>query len=341
MNNNPRDINSADFEKCLTSEDKIRFLLKYAVLAPSTHNTQPWLFKIEKTVCSIYINQKYRLPEADPHGRDIFISIGCCVENLVLAAKYFGFFDKIDFITNGNDAVAKIYFKEGGSQDKKYEPLVLTIPRRINARGIFKNESISQSLIDSVTDNLDDEYIDILQVNFVKEKMGILKIADLTAEGLKTAYRRKSFRKEMYKWMNNSLTKKKEGIPGYALKMPFLASFILPTTVRFFNIGKLLAKLNYKSVSSVPLITIISSRDNTPIVWLKTGRLIERLMLDFNSKGLNTSIFSASIEMGDLYKDVQKVINTNQIPQFLFVVGKVDSIHKPTPRHDLVDKIIK
>lgn len=27
-------------------EEKLRFLLNYAVLAPSGHNTQPWLFRL-------------------------------------------------------------------------------------------------------------------------------------------------------------------------------------------------------------------------------------------------------------------------------------------------------
>jgi nitroreductase len=27
--------------------EKLKFLLQYAVLAPSSHNTQPWLFRIQ------------------------------------------------------------------------------------------------------------------------------------------------------------------------------------------------------------------------------------------------------------------------------------------------------
>ena len=34
------------FPKEGTRNEQLKFLLNYAILAPSSHNTQPWLFKI-------------------------------------------------------------------------------------------------------------------------------------------------------------------------------------------------------------------------------------------------------------------------------------------------------
>jgi nitroreductase len=36
-----------DFPIAGTPAEQLRFLLHYAVLAPSGHNSQPWLFKID------------------------------------------------------------------------------------------------------------------------------------------------------------------------------------------------------------------------------------------------------------------------------------------------------
>jgi hypothetical protein len=41
---NPWDVRETDFPIAGTSAEKLRFLLNYAVLAPSGHNSQPWLF---------------------------------------------------------------------------------------------------------------------------------------------------------------------------------------------------------------------------------------------------------------------------------------------------------
>lgn len=341
----PRKIHPREFTNFTSLHGKIKFILQYAILSPSTHNTQPWLFKIENNICKVYFDPKYRLPEADPHGRDIFISIGCCVENIVLAAKYFGVFEKLELgqQQKERELLAIVYFKDNQcAVDDKYLKFVEAIPRRTDSRGTFKNEPIDKNLLNEIVKEVESEgYLDIPKIHFVGDKEKILEIANLTAEGLKMAYKRKSFRKEMSGWMNNSLTRKKEGIPGYALRMPFLISFILPTVVKFFNIGKVLAKLNYRSLSSVPLVTVITAKENNPIAWLKTGRLVERLMLEFNIREMQTSIFMASLEMGDLYKKVQKMVNTEESPHFLFVVGKVDSAHKLTPRHELRDKMMK
>ena len=48
-----------------------RFLLRYGVLAPSTHNSQPWLFRIRGGRLSIYNDPKVEIKKADPEGRDL------------------------------------------------------------------------------------------------------------------------------------------------------------------------------------------------------------------------------------------------------------------------------
>ena len=94
------------------------------------------------------------------------------------------------------------------------------------------------------------------------------------------------------------------------------------------------------SVDSVPLISVISAAKEDRISWFKIGRLAERLMLEFNSIGLNTSIFVASIEMG-LQKQLQEIVGSKFSPQFLFVIGKAQSLHKLTPRFSVEEKLWK
>lgn len=333
---NPWDINKEDFPENGSLADKIKFILGYAILAPSTHNSQPWLFKIDDSSCKIFYNTKLKIPEADPLGRDLYISLGCMLENLAVAANYFGIFKEIKYVLN-NDLVAEVLFKENVPKNQDLEYLLDTIPERVNARGLFE--------VKSVPDSISSEILSLnkngnIKIHFVTDKEKIKKLSSLTAEGLRFAYKKASFRKEMSGWMQNSLSSKKEGLPGYSLRVPFILSFIIPTLVRFFDISPLLAKLNYKSMASVPFICIFSSQENGPRIWLEIGRLAERCMLQINSQGIRTSIFVASIEMGDLYQQVQEVVHNDLIPQFLFCAGYMKSIQKHSPRHQLEDKII-
>lgn len=344
----PRDLQLNDFRRFTQKSEKIKFLLNFAILAPSTHNIQPWLFKIKENSCEVYSDPKLKIPNADPEGRDLYISIGCAIENLIIASNYFNVFDSVVYNqSEERNFIAEVKFKnldqENLLNDNFYE-LVQSILNRINARGLFKNENISNTVVESVRENFlfETSYeLEKFDVKYIDNKEKISKIGDLTGEGIRFAYKEKNFRNEMSKWLRNSFTFKKDGLPGYSLRMPFLISFFFSILVKHVNIGKKLAELNKKSIKSAPLICIISSdQENKKFTWLKIGRLSERLMLEFNKRGYNTSIFVAAIEMGDLYKKLQNLIGTSKRPQFLFAIGKIDSKQRFTPRHPVEKKLI-
>lgn len=73
--------------------DKLRFLLSFAILAPSTHNTQPWLFKIvnNDSLIELYADRTRGLPVVDPDDRELTISCGAALCYLQIALRYFGF----------------------------------------------------------------------------------------------------------------------------------------------------------------------------------------------------------------------------------------------------------
>lgn len=323
-------------------EGQIKSILKYGILAPSTHNSQPWLFKIKEGSVEIYSDPAIQIKEADPKGRDLYISLGCAIENMVIAAKYFGILRKLIYrVGETPNLVAEIFLDDAGIRDDSYQRVFESIPKRVNARGLFTTATIPPGTLQELT-AISKEYGDgKLALRFIINKEGIEHIAKLTAEGLKIAYRNVSFRKEMSQWVRNSLTRKKDGIPGHSLKMPFLISFIFPYLVRMFDIGKKLGFLNYISLASAPATAIITSRGETKEEWLDTGRLAERLMLEAQSRGLQTSIFVASLEVGDLYKEVQKILGTTDIPNFLCAIGKIKGNFRATPRHGVEEKLIK
>lgn len=58
--------------------EKLHFLLRYAILAPSGHNSQPWLFKIvgNNNIIEVYADRSRALPLVDPDERELIISCG-------------------------------------------------------------------------------------------------------------------------------------------------------------------------------------------------------------------------------------------------------------------------
>lgn len=66
-------------------------IASYASKAPSGHNTQPWKFHITDSTITVLPNLDVALPVVDRNNRELFISLGCAVENLCIAASYFGY----------------------------------------------------------------------------------------------------------------------------------------------------------------------------------------------------------------------------------------------------------
>lgn len=71
--------------------DKLKFFVGYAILAPSSHNTQPWFFKILGNIIELYADRTRALPVVDPDDREPTISCGAALFNLLLAIRHFGY----------------------------------------------------------------------------------------------------------------------------------------------------------------------------------------------------------------------------------------------------------
>ncbi len=65
-------------------------LIRYATLAPSSHNTQCWQFALDPKAITILPDLRRRCPAVDPDDHHLYVSLGCAAENLVHAALAHG-----------------------------------------------------------------------------------------------------------------------------------------------------------------------------------------------------------------------------------------------------------
>jgi hypothetical protein len=64
-----------------------RGLVQAAILAASAHNTQPWLFCTQADRIEIRSDEARNLGAIDPFRREMHISLGCALQNLLLEAR--------------------------------------------------------------------------------------------------------------------------------------------------------------------------------------------------------------------------------------------------------------
>ena len=71
--------------------DAQRELARYGTLAASNHNSQPWRFRLPERGIVVLPEFGRQGPVEDYDGHELFVSLGCAVENIEQAADAFGF----------------------------------------------------------------------------------------------------------------------------------------------------------------------------------------------------------------------------------------------------------
>ncbi len=72
------------------TRDQLRAAVAWAVLAPSSHNSQPWLFDVRPDHVDVLADRSRALPVVDPDDRELTISVGAAVYMLGIALQRFG-----------------------------------------------------------------------------------------------------------------------------------------------------------------------------------------------------------------------------------------------------------
>ncbi|MEM7723203.1 MAG: nitroreductase family protein [Pseudomonadota bacterium] len=116
--------------------DLFRSLVARASLAPSVHNVQPALWRLDGEDILLIEDATRRLNAADPTGHDAAISLGAAYEGLRLAAAEEGLISHIDRspgTLGDQQVVARITLTDGGTPD----PLSAVVEARQSWRGAF------------------------------------------------------------------------------------------------------------------------------------------------------------------------------------------------------------
>ena len=317
--------------------EQIRFLLEAATRAPSTHNSQPWQFRIENNSLFVYRDTRIRLPQSDSVNRYAHISIGFLLNHIVLLSEWLSM-EPCLVSRMEEECIAEITFSKA-KEGKEVSPIVEAIFKRKNRRGIFEMKTIPQGVLASAT-HVDMSGLSLPEIKVVTDHEKISRVADATATVMRRVYAREPFRREMSRWITPTGSSRKDGIPGYSLNQPKIMSWILPTIIRFVNMGKVLAGLNKTTIASAPAAFGFGAPDN-PSGWVSTGYAASHAALTLVASGFDYSVFVASVEYEDTRQSVGEIFGLQQPLEFFFVAGTLPgAVSWMTPRVPVDDKLI-
>ncbi len=80
-------------------------LVRAAILAANAANCQPWLFRVSDSTIELYVDQRRNLGAFDPYLRELHISVGCALENLMLTAAANGYLASLTLLPGSLGAI--------------------------------------------------------------------------------------------------------------------------------------------------------------------------------------------------------------------------------------------
>lgn len=327
------DVEPSGFPAKGTVEDAIRFCLRYAILAPSSHNTQPWWFRIHDDGVTVGLDVSRGLAVSDPDDREGVMSVGAALFNLRVALARFGLDAAVQSFPDPLDpeACARVDVRFGRG-DALLEPLFEAVSRRRTSHATFADTPVDPLLLTTVMGDAAAEGASLRVFGGPQERE---RLAALVSEGDRTQMASHPFRRELALWLRRPIDQALDGLHGCVSGSP-LEELTLsdPLVVRTFDMGGRRAARDRDLAIGSPAMLVLSTAADGRSDWLRAGQALQRVLLRLTDAGLSAGFLNQAIEVADLRTLLAEMLADGTVPQLLIRVGH-GPVPEPQPRRDL------
>ncbi len=340
-------VSDSDFPTDGSDEEKLRFALNYAILAPSIYNTQPWKWKVNGNEVELYADRSRHLPVSDPEGRELLISCGASLEMLQLALRAFDCADITILLPepDQNNLLARVRLaghRVGSASDKQ---LFQTIQHRHTNRQVFDERVVPSSLLREMEVEARQAGAALHCITDVTERRNIV---ELIVRGAIITSSDADYRRERAHWMRANHSTQADGIPGRAMGLNEPQSVLQPLLMSILDGSEAQADHDWLLAGGAPALAVLSTEADTPRHWIAAGQALARVLLRAGHNEIVASFFNTPIEIAGLWPKLRALISKNadgeissraDFPQLLFRLGYAETV-LPTPRRALNDVIL-
>ncbi len=210
-------------------------------MAPSSHNTQCWKFRLEDGAISILPDLSRRCPAVDPDDHHLFVSLGCAAENLIQAALANGLKGHAGFDAAGGNALRVAL--------EPTRPVASTlfqaIPERQSTRGEYDGQPLARQELDLLEKAGSGDGV---QVILLTERQAMEKVLEYVVKGNTAQMNNPAFVSDTpgpARWVEVgrcferfALQSAALGIRNAMLNQPVEVSTLPPQFAAFLGVGK-------------------------------------------------------------------------------------------------------
>jgi len=307
-----------------------RLMIHRGVLAPSSHNTQPWLFQVSGTTIDLWADRTRALPVNDPEDRELAISCGCALMNLRAAAAAEGYATQVELLPTVSepDWFARVSLVGKVDVAAEEASLAAFIESRRTYRKRFEPRGVESEAIHELLQAAAQEGVSLRPLHTDQGKQ---EAGRLVAEGDAAQWANASWRRELAAWMHPRRR-------GDGLSMPALAVPVAQLVVRTFDMGGGVGAKDRELAEASPVLAVLSTDGDRVRDWLMAGQALERVLLVACRSGLQASYLNQPIQTASLRPRLQDLVGGG-FPQVLLRLGYPTEAIAATPRRPVEEVV--
>jgi len=312
---------------------QMRTLVHYATLAANGHNTQPWKFAIKENAIEIHPDYSRHLQAVDPNNREMWISLGCALENLMVSARGVGYSPEVTY----PDATDFINIKLT-SGAPKITPLFDAISKRQNTRSEYDGKPIPGTDLDQIKSLPLEPGVNLRFVTAPAEMETVLEYVN---QGNLIQYADQTYLDELIAWLRFNKKEALSTLDGLYSRCSgnpevprWLGQMFVSGTKPQQQVD-----LDAKKLRSSPAAVVIASQADTKTAWVRTGQVYERLALKMTSLNIKSAFLNQPIEVSNVRSQFQSAMELDTyLPQLLVRFGYADTMLRSVRRP--VDQVL-
>lgn len=299
-------------------------LVRFGVLAPSSHNSQPWRFSVHDDVIRVAPDRRRALPRSDPDDAQLFASLGCAAACVELAADGYGLRPELGF--TADHAWVRVSTEA---------PAVAPADHPIHA---LRRRSTNR--LAHLTRELPPELVRTAGVCAPPGARAVVVaderrrvVADLVLEGADVANADRGFRLELARYLIPNHSNRSVGMTGETIGLNEVASVVLPQFLKVVNPRPGMRRREEPLLREhTTAWTVFLADQDQPPQWMAAGAAYMRFAARAEALGVTTNNMAAPIGVEDTRRRLASVVGSDRYPMLCVRVGYTDRRMPHAPR---------
>ncbi len=345
--------------------DQLRYLTRFSLLAPTTHNTVPQRYRLDPSqrCIEVLLDRSKVLPQSDKKGRQALVSVGCAVENLKLAAAAVGCEVRLNVFDLSPHAAEPL---TGEASDGELVPVArLEVAPASHAPGLpwlrlMLDHRVVRAEYDRTQPLGEDGQARVarivaetdprLELNLITKTLPLRALGKFQEQADRYVLENRPFAKELGSWLlpNDDKTNPRamrgrefgfdDNFASHVHRGLLGQQPLLPDQVAAFARG------GRAGIESSAAVVVLTTKGDSTADRVAAGRAAQRVSLELQAEGFCTAFHAALTEVEWVSKMfAATVLRTSRRPMMLMRVGKVkresDSL-RPHAARPSIDEVL-